>query len=88
MSNLQVLARRCPVMNKALAVQSARLSGTKRFTSRAAGVAAFQPMRTPADRRDLHSSNGNPASLASGGYQKTERGKFDLWRTVLRSMLI
>ncbi|KAJ5343007.1 Aminotransferase [Penicillium brevicompactum] len=74
MSNLQVIARRCPVMNKALAVQSARLSGTKRFTSRAAGVAAFQPMRAPIGKRELHSSNGNPASLASGGYQKTEQG--------------
>lgn len=78
MSNLQVIARRCPVMNKALAVQSARLSGTKRFTSRAAGVAAFQPMRAPIGKRELHSSNGNPASLASGGYQKTEQGKLTL----------
>lgn len=77
MSNLQIRARRCPVMSKALAVQSARLSGTKRFTSRAAGVAAFQPMRAPA-KRELHSSSGNPASLASGGYEKNERGKLTL----------
>ena len=74
MSNLQVLARRCPVMSKALAVQSARLSGTKRFTSRAAGVAAFQPLRVPTGKRELHSSGGHPASLASGGYEKNERG--------------
>lgn len=29
MSNLQVLARRCPVMSKALAVQGARMAGAK-----------------------------------------------------------
>ncbi|CAG7959501.1 unnamed protein product [Penicillium salamii] len=85
MSNLQVLARRCPVMNKALAVQSARLSGSKRFTSRAAGVAAFQPMRAPTGKRDLHSSSGNPASLASGGYQKNERGREHHLTNPLRS---
>lgn len=75
MSNLQVLGRRCPVMSKALAVQSARLSGTKRFTSRAAGVSGIQSMRVPAGKRALHTTGGHPASLASGGYEKNERGK-------------
>ncbi|KAJ5360162.1 Aminotransferase class I/classII [Penicillium concentricum] len=78
MSNLQVLGRRCPVMSKALAVQSARLSSTKRFASRAAGVAAFQPMRVPTAKRALHTTGGHPASLASGGYEKTERGNPNL----------
>ncbi|CAI7675846.1 unnamed protein product [Penicillium discolor] len=73
MSNLQVLGRRCPVMSKALAVQSARLSGTKRFTSRAAGVSGIQSMRVPAGKRALHTTGGHPASLASGGYEKNER---------------
>ena len=74
MSNLQTLARRCPVMSKALAVQSARLSNAKRFTSCAAGVAGIQPLRVPSGKRVLHNTGGHPASLASGGYEKTERG--------------
>ncbi|KGO75839.1 Aminotransferase, class I/classII [Penicillium italicum] len=74
MSNLQVLGRRCPVMSKALAVQSARLSGTKRFTSRTAGVTGVQPMQVPTGKRALHTTGGHPASLASGGYEKNERG--------------
>lgn len=78
MSNLQVLGRRCPVMSKALAVQSARLSGTKRFTSRAAGVAGCQSLRVPTGKRALHTTGGHPASLASGGYEKNERGKLSL----------
>ncbi|KAJ5463186.1 hypothetical protein N7475_008130 [Penicillium sp. IBT 31633x] len=78
MSNLQTLARRCPVMSKALAVQSARLSGTKRFTSCAAGVAGIQPLRVPTGKRALHTTGGHPASLASGGYEKTERGNPNL----------
>ncbi|KAJ5470649.1 hypothetical protein N7530_008006 [Penicillium desertorum] len=78
MSNLQVLGRRCPVMSKALAVQSARLSGTKRFTSRAAGVTGCQSLRVPTGKRALHTTGGHPASLASGGYEKNERGNPNL----------
>ncbi|CRL26503.1 Aminotransferase, class I/II [Penicillium camemberti] len=78
MSNLQVLGRRCPVMSKALAVQSARLSGTKRFTSRAAGVSGIQSMRVPTGKRALHTTGGHPASLASGGYEKNERANPNL----------
>ncbi|KAJ5518870.1 Aminotransferase class I/classII [Penicillium expansum] len=81
MSNLQVLGRRCPVMSKALAVQSARLSGAKRFTSRAAGVSGIQPMRVPTGKRALHTTGGHPASLASGGYEKNERGNPNLANT-------
>lgn len=44
MSNLQTIARRCPVMSKALAVQSARMGGNKAFSNTAglgkAGVTA------------------------------------------------
>ncbi|KAA8643105.1 hypothetical protein EYZ11_004999 [Aspergillus tanneri] len=59
MSNLQVLARRCPVMSKALAVQSARLAASKRFTSSAAGVVPKYYSRRP-----LHSSSGKGANLS------------------------
>ncbi|KAJ5100372.1 hypothetical protein N7456_006424 [Penicillium angulare] len=77
MSNLQVLARRCPVMSKALAVQSARINGngTKRFTSSAAGVSTVRAFRppAPADKRMLHTTGGHPASVAAGSYQKNEQ---------------
>ncbi|KAJ5966276.1 hypothetical protein N7481_012990 [Penicillium waksmanii] len=73
MSNLQVLARRCPVMSKALAVQSARLSSTKRFTSSAAGVPAAKPFLAPSNKRALHTTGGHPASAAQGTYKKNEQ---------------
>ncbi|KAJ5609686.1 Aminotransferase class I/classII [Penicillium herquei] len=71
MSNLQVLARRCPVMSKALAVQSARMCGAKRFTSSAAGVP--KPFRAPTEKRSLHTTGGHPASVAPGSYEKNEQ---------------
>ena len=85
MSNLQVLAHRCPVMSKALAVQSARMSGTKRFTSCAAGVAGLgtkqQHLRSSlggggggGGARALHTTPGNGASLETEGYKKSEQG--------------
>ncbi|KAF3930078.1 hypothetical protein ABW19_dt0204975 [Dactylella cylindrospora] len=40
MSNLQILARRCPVMGKALAVQSARNGATTSVAGRIGGVSA------------------------------------------------
>jgi 5-aminolevulinate synthase len=62
-------------MSKALAVQSARMSGTKRFTSNAAGIPAMKPMRAPtAGKRALHTTGGHPASLAPGTYEKNEQG--------------
>ncbi|PKY05418.1 5-aminolevulinic acid synthase HemA [Aspergillus campestris IBT 28561] len=70
MSNLQVLARRCPVMSKALAVQSARLAGAKRFTSAAAGVPGRNVRTQP--RRDLHATAGPGANLSQGVYKKEE----------------
>ncbi|GIJ85512.1 mitochondrial 5-aminolevulinate synthase [Aspergillus pseudoviridinutans] len=75
MSNLQVIARRCPVMSKALAVQSARMAGAKRFTSSAAGVPGmsskhFRPTQT---RRALHGTGGNGANLSPDLYKNTGR---------------
>lgn len=78
MSNLQVLARRCPVMSKALAVQSSRMSGTKRFTSCAAGVAGLnnkRPLPTSYPQvAGLHTTAGNGASLEEESYKKNEQG--------------
>lgn len=79
MSNLQILGRRCPVMSKALAVQSARMSGTKRFTSCAAGVAGLgsaghghgiNEKKHLRGRQALHTTAGNGASLQSEAYKK------------------
>lgn len=75
MSSLHVAARRCPVMSKALAVQSSRQSVTKRFTSGAAAVAGAKSLRTCPAKRDLHTTNGNGASLNPGGYEKSDRGE-------------
>ncbi|OJJ48842.1 hypothetical protein ASPZODRAFT_129162 [Penicilliopsis zonata CBS 506.65] len=77
MSNLQVIARRCPVMSKALAVQSARLANTKRFTSSAAGVSMGVK---PVGRRGLHGTGNHGASVEAESYKKVEQpsGKFPL----------
>ena len=88
MSNLQVLARRCPVMNKALAVQSARMSGAKRFTSCAAGVAGLgtkQHLRSSlGGARTLHTTPGNGASLETEGYKKSEQGMAFPFNSILK----
>ncbi|KKK22970.1 5-aminolevulinate synthase, mitochondrial precursor [Aspergillus rambellii] len=75
MSNLQVLARRCPVMSKALAVQSARMANSKRFTSFTAGVANMnkQPFRTAPPKRALHSTGGNGANMSPEFYKENQQ---------------
>ncbi|KAL4788033.1 mitochondrial 5-aminolevulinate synthase [Aspergillus varians] len=74
MSNLQRLARRCPVMSKALAVQTARMSGTKRFTSSAAGVTSTpKSTRASPGKRALHSTGGNGANLSTEFQKETQR---------------
>ncbi|KAL4966835.1 5-aminolevulinic acid synthase HemA [Aspergillus stella-maris] len=74
MSNLQRLARRCPVMSKALAVQSARMTGTKRFTSSAAGVPGTpKPTRATPGKRSLHSTGGNGANMSPEFHKGTQQ---------------
>ncbi|KAH7122491.1 5-aminolevulinate synthase-like protein [Dendryphion nanum] len=57
MSNLQVLARRCPIMGKALAVQSAR-SGNSALAGAFGGVRAYS---TRVNRAKLHTSSAKEA---------------------------
>lgn len=57
MSNLQVLAKRCPVMGKALTVQTARLAGT--FGGRAYNSKA-----------KLHTTRAREATIASEVLQR------------------
>jgi 5-aminolevulinate synthase len=52
MSNLQVLARRCPIMGKALTVQSAR-SGNSALAGAFGGARAYH---TRVSRAKLHTS--------------------------------
>lgn len=66
-SDLQIIARRCPVMGKALAVQSARLTSTKRFTSSLATL-----NETVSCKRALHTTGGNDARVDAGPYEKAE----------------
>ncbi|KAL4991191.1 mitochondrial 5-aminolevulinate synthase [Aspergillus falconensis] len=78
MTNLQRIARRCPVMSKALAVQSARMTGTKRFTSSAAGVpsagaSAPKPTRASPGKRSLHSTGGNGANMSTEFHKGTQQ---------------
>ncbi|CAO2649362.1 Nn.00g067470.m01.CDS01 [Neocucurbitaria sp. VM-36] len=57
MSNLQVLARRCPIMGKALAVQSAR-NGNSALAGAFGGVRAYH---SRANRAKLHTSAAKEA---------------------------
>ncbi|KAL3476122.1 pyridoxal phosphate-dependent transferase [Aspergillus californicus] len=73
MSNLQKLARRCPVMSKALAVQSSRMASAKRFTSTAAGVPSLNKSTRAPGKRALHSTNGNGANLSTEFHKVAQR---------------
>jgi 5-aminolevulinate synthase len=57
MSNLQVLGRRCPIMGKALAVQSAR-SGSAALAGAFGGVRAYH---SRVNRAKLHTSTPKEA---------------------------
>lgn len=77
MSNLQVIARRCPIMSKALAVQSSRLA-SKHFTTATCGVGATGTFKTfekiSRCPRNLHTTAGNGASVEVGGtYEKRNK---------------
>jgi 5-aminolevulinate synthase len=54
MSKLQVFAQRCPVMGKALAIQSSRHRG-------AAGIRAFSDKPTTAHKAAIHTSRAQGA---------------------------
>jgi len=80
MSKLQVLARRCPVMGKAMAVQSARIGHAAGF----AGVAAKAGMSTfhghaKAGKAKLHTSRAQEAQAVDAPvFPGREKGEFTL----------
>ena len=47
-TNLQFIARRCPVMNKALAVQSARINSRRSYGNIAAGTGVVKSLEIQA----------------------------------------
>ena len=67
MSNLQVLARRCPVMGKAMAVQSARAGGPT-----LAGV--FGGVRAYGGKANLHTNRAREATVEPGVLRRPEDG--------------
>jgi 5-aminolevulinate synthase len=73
MSNLQVLARRCPVMGKALAVQSAR-SGNAALAGAYGGVRAYHAR---VDRK-FHNSATKDARAVDVNVVRQEPGEVNL----------
>lgn len=79
-SNLQVIARRCPVMSKALVVQSARLAAAGRLASvvgpggRVAAIPGVGAMESDSGKKCLHTSATKEASIDQETYRKHTRG--------------
>jgi 5-aminolevulinate synthase len=80
MSNLQVLGRRCPIMGKALAVQSAR-SGSAALAGAFGGARAYH---SRVNRAKLHTSSPKEAQTIEienlRAKQGTIRLSVILWR--------
>src|SRR5207248_3044082 len=70
MSNLQVLARRCPIMGKALAVQSARM-GSNGLAGTFGGVRAYH---TRINRARLHTSTPKEAQAVEIENLRSKQG--------------
>lgn len=67
MSNLQVLARRCPVMGKAMAVQSAK-TGRNGLAGTFGGARAYHGIAK------IHTTRVNGANVASEVVRRNEHG--------------
>lgn len=75
MSNLQLIARRCPVMGKALAVQSARTGNTV-LAGAFGGTRAYHAK--VGHKARLHTSSSKEAQAVDVGAVRRERGMFGL----------
>ncbi|KAK2796586.1 mitochondrial 5-aminolevulinate synthase [Onygenales sp. PD_10] len=74
-SNLQVIARRCPIMSKALAVQSSRLATAKGFSTIAGRGSAFNSVKglcSVPGKKGFHKSAGKEASVGQDAHRKYE----------------
>lgn len=72
MSNLQVLARRCPVMGKALAVQSSR-SGNAALAGAYGGTRAYH---SKVDRAQFHTASPKEAQAVDVASIRKNQGMF------------
>ena len=68
-TDLQFIARRCPVMNKALAVQSARL-GRRNYGKVAAGTGVVKSLL----EKKLHTSAEKKASVDTNTFRPAQQG--------------
>ncbi|PGH15787.1 5-aminolevulinate synthase, mitochondrial [Helicocarpus griseus UAMH5409] len=69
-SNLQVIARRCPIMSKALAVQSARMATTPKAAfggTIAGGASSVKAMGAVPGKKRFHTTATKEASVAREG---------------------
>ncbi|PGH28428.1 5-aminolevulinate synthase, mitochondrial [[Emmonsia] crescens] len=75
-SNLQVIARRCPVMSKALAVQSARMATAKAFSTFAGagpgGSNGVKGMRAAPGKKRFHTTASKAATFGQDSIRKHE----------------
>lgn len=67
MSNLQVLARRCPVMGKAMAVQSSK-------NSHCALNGVYGGVRAYGGKAKIHTTTPHHASVATNMMRREEKG--------------
>ncbi|CCX04790.1 Similar to 5-aminolevulinate synthase, mitochondrial; acc. no. Q7RVY5 [Pyronema omphalodes CBS 100304] len=76
MSNLQIVAKRCPVMSKALAVQSVRSAS---FGRRAASVSSIQKRNIVVPSKAVNFNTSNPAHAQAADLEDIHRkvGVFD-----------
>lgn len=81
MSNLQVLGRRCPIMGKALAVQSAR-NGNNALAGAFGGARAYH---SRVSRAKLHTSTPKEAQTVELKNLRTQQGMESL--SIFFSML-
>lgn len=80
MSNLQVVARRCPVMSKALAIQSCRSSSVvSAFGRRSGGISVVCKRNyvVPSKPVNLHATSKSPALAADVESMHLRAGVFD-----------
>ncbi len=79
MSKLQVLARRCPVMGKAMAVQSARMGHAPAFASVPGAKAGLSTLHGQAKtgKAKLHTSRSQEAQAVEGSvFNGREKGEY------------
>ena len=71
LTNLQFIARRCPVMNKALAVQSARISSRRNYNNLATGTGVVKSLL----EKKLHTSAEKKASVEPNLFRPAQQGR-------------